>query len=141
MNARIIIIACGSAKKTVPSRAIDLYTGGVFAKRRAFAEQRGGPHFILSAKYRLILPSRIVRPYDQTMLGMSREQRLLWAYAVRAQLLEYTAPGDTIVVLAGALYVKGWRTVLEAAGRYVKHPFRKLRIGQQLAALKAGTRP
>ena len=107
----MVLVQCGAAKRAKPSRAEDLYTGGLFKAARACARRIGDSWFILSAKYGLLAPTRIIAPYDQKLKsGGDRE----WSERVLVQLREYSAERYRIVVLAGADYCVGWADELGA---------------------------
>lgn len=118
----VILLGCGMKKRSVISRAVDLYVGPLYRKRLTLARKLGGPHWILSAKHRVISPSHLVAPYDVTLSRMSKVARIEWGNRVAGRLLEVTKPGDSIVVLAGMEYVRSWRDVLEREGRIVDVP-------------------
>lgn len=62
------LVACGGKKRDVPSRAEDLYIGDLFVKERAFVKAFCDDWAILSAKHKLLDPSKVIEPYD-LMLG------------------------------------------------------------------------
>lgn len=66
---QITIISCGKSKtSTTRCAAKEAYNGRSFILKEKFAELNGCPWFILSAKYGLIRPTRIINPnYDQTI--------------------------------------------------------------------------
>ena len=131
---RIGLIACGSSKISRPSPASDLYIGGLFRKRIALVRARGLPFYILSAKHGIVLPGTIIAPYDVTLSKLSVDERRAWTKRIEESAIELTAPGDEIVVLAGAEYKK-WIPRLRNEGRRIICPF-ELPLGKQMAALK-----
>lgn len=60
---------------TRPAAAQDLYTSPLFAGRRRWVERTCPRWLILSAKYRLATPKRVIAPYDQTLTGMPFAKR------------------------------------------------------------------
>jgi hypothetical protein len=70
------IVACCATKRTSPCEAKDLYLSPLFRMSRQWIERQGVPWFILSAKYGLLEPSRIVEPYDLTLSHLTATQRM-----------------------------------------------------------------
>lgn len=136
MSERIVIVACGKTKAASFRPALTLYKGPLYMKRATYAMRvLGGIDYILSAKHHLLEPSALVYPYDKTLTKMLKREREAWGKRVEAQLMERTAPGDEIVILAGEAYLTGWREALERAGRTVTHPFAGLTVGRTLRAI------
>lgn len=134
------LVGCGAAKRPVPCPARDLYTGGLFAKTSAYAEQACDQWFVLSAKHGLVHPETVLAPYDMR-LGDRRTGPPIWDWValVMYGLLDRFDPQTVhhFVVLAGGQY----RTVLHEfppAWTYAV-PLAGLGIGQQLAWLSAAT--
>lgn len=61
-----IIIACGSKKRDHPAPARDMYIGALFRNARKAAEATGLPWWIMSAKYGILHPDKVIEPYDMT---------------------------------------------------------------------------
>ncbi len=104
---KIGFVGCGAAKLAVPARARDLYTGTLFKLARRYAERHCSRFYILSAKYGLLEPDRIIAPYDVALSTMSRAAREQWAVGALAQVRAVTIEGATLVLLAGSLYGAG----------------------------------
>jgi len=124
------LVACCATKADAPCAAKDLYVSPLFRMSREWIERQSIPWFILSAKYGLLDPSRIVEPYNLTLSQLSRQQRQQWARHVQQQLVAAVG-GSTLVVLAGSLYLgatKGFRVI---------DPLQGLPIGRRLQRLKA----
>lgn len=124
------LVACCATKANKACVAKDLYVSPLFRMSRQWIERQGVPWFILSAKYGLLDPSRIVEPYNLTLSQLSRQQRQQWSRHVHQQIV--AATGDaTLLVLAGSLYLgatKGFRVI---------DPLQGLPIGRRLQRLKA----
>ena len=64
----IVIVGCGARKRLYPCRAVEMYCGQYFlacwAEAVTLAE---GNVYILSAKYGLLLPGKVIAPYDLTV--------------------------------------------------------------------------
>lgn len=128
----VVLIGCSATKLDRAAPARDLYTGRVFTASVAYAESRGLPWFVLSALHGVIPPDQVIEPYDVTVAGLTRGERLSWAGRIAEQLDEIRAPGR-VEVLAGAEYVK-------ACERYGRHrtfeaPLAGLGVGERYARL------
>jgi hypothetical protein len=139
-EADLIVVGCAKSKRATDDRvpAADLYTSGLFAKRRAYAEASGRPWRILSAKHGLVHPQQPIPPYDVELADLSREQRDGLAFAVARTLRGLGLPAGAVIELhAGARYAR-----LLADNPYlpdgvaVRLPVRGLPIGEQLVAYK-----
>lgn len=124
-----VIIACGSKKRTSATTARDLYIGSIFLMARRAAESTGLPWFIMSAKYGIVSPDRVIEPYDMTY-GKSRGVR---PKEIREQLEALAAP-----LPIWALTPQRYTEVLRAAAGsdQVRDPLRGLGMGYQLQTLK-----
>jgi hypothetical protein len=124
------LVACCATKADKACAAKDLYVSPLFRMSRQWIERQGVLWFILSAKYGLLDPSRIVEPYNLTLSQLTRQQRQQWSRHVHQQIV--MAVGDaTLLVLAGSLYLgatKGFRVI---------DPLQGLPIGRRLQRLKA----
>jgi hypothetical protein len=126
---RVGLVACSKSKRTGRSRAEDLYTGALFRKSRRYVRRHCDAWAILSAKYGLLLPGRLVEPYEKTLNTMSARRRRTWARFVR-QAIHREWPRADFVVLAGARYREA------VAGLPAKFPLAGLSLGRQLQWLK-----
>ncbi len=132
MIRKIALVACVSKKATISRPARDLYTSAWFMKASAYAQQIADRWFILSAKYGLVPPDRVIAPYDETLNRMPAAQRRAWAKRVLQDLRHEVHAGDDIVILAGQRYREHLIDPLETMGCNVDIPMRGLRIGEQL---------
>ena len=94
-------ISCVSQKRTKAAPAKDLHVSPWFSKARRFVEQRGGPWFVLSAKYGLVSPEDVIDPYELTLNTMGVADRKRWAERVLEQVPEKAAGARPVVLLAG----------------------------------------
>lgn len=133
-SARVVLIGCVSQKGYRSAPARDLYISDLFRKRRSYADTRGCPWFILSAKYGLVQPETMLDPYDETLDHMSRAALLTWGEKVVSQLELVCGPlkGQVIEIHAGKRYMEGVEALLLVRGALVEVPLKGLRIGEQL---------
>src|SRR5262249_52239763 len=106
----------------------------------AYVERQGDKWLILSAKYGLVSPTRVLNPYEATLNGMSPAKRRAWASRILADLRPRCHPGDRVVILAGKAYREHLVPTLKAWGCKVEVPMRGLGIGRQLQWLRRRTR-
>jgi len=133
------LIACCSSKLSNTAPARDLYTSDLFRKSVAYAEGIGARWAVLSALHGIVLPDTVLKPYDVTLLSMTREQRRCWGEMAADQLWPFD--DREFVFLAGATYrdpmtsAQIWR----ARGYRATAPMQGLGIGEQKAWLLANT--
>jgi len=155
---RVVLVACGASKLDHPAPAKDLYTGQLFQKARAYAERVGAAWFILSAKYGVLHPERIVEPYD-ARVPTAKADRRRWGIITRNDLnrklirelgivlekrgnrLAFPRRCAELELLAGRDYVD---PLMEAWGDTdafaILDPLQGLMIGERLSWLNAENR-
>lgn len=134
----MIIIGCGKSKRREACAASDLYTGGLFAARRKYAERCTEHWYILSAKFGMLTPSQVISPYDCTMRQQAPIDQVAWCAGVVLQICDLLPDnarprGCKIEIHAGEDYADPLVTVLRNFGFQAEWPVRGLGIGQQLA--------
>ena len=132
----LYLISCVGKKLSVPAPAADLYTSPWFRKARLYVAKSGEPWLILSAKYGLVHPDKVIEPYDVTLNTMPVADRREWAKKVFADLESYLAGVETVVFLAGNRYREFLEGPLAAKGVTVSVPMEGLRNGEQLSWLE-----
>ena len=135
----IYLVSCVAGKRTSASPACDLYTSAWFRKARHFVESANARWYILSAKYGLVAPDRVIEPYEQTLNRMGVYNRREWGERVMEQLADILAPEDQVVVLAGQRYREHMVPELRQRGFSVSVPLARLKIGEQLSWLDRNT--
>lgn len=128
----IYLVSCVASKSTSPAAAKDLYQSDWFIKARRFVEYKDSNWYILSAEHGLLVPDRIIAPYEKTLKTMPIAQRRQWADRVMRDLTPLLAAGDRVVILAGAAYRDLLSPAINALGAVVEVPMERLRIGEQL---------
>ena len=129
------LVSCVAKKALEPTPARELYRSPWFQKARAYVERQGGPWYILSARYGLLHPDRVVAPYDETLAAMPASARRAWARRVEGQLEAEGVRARRLVVLAGSKYRQFLMPALHRVAETVEVPMAGLRIGEQLAWL------
>lgn len=133
---RMVLVGCVASKAGEAMPAKDLYVSALWHKRRSYAEGTGMPWFILSAKYGLLHPDRVIEPYDVSLADAAAAESRAWAQSVAPKLVELcSALGVTsIEVHAGQAYIPPELTrVLEGSSISIDRPLEGMRIGEQLS--------
>ncbi|GAA0636254.1 hypothetical protein GCM10009547_45650 [Sporichthya brevicatena] len=136
MAARhVILIGCVQTKLDSPAPAADLFTSPLFKARRAYAERSRRRWFVLSSRYGVLPPDRVVAPYDLPQARQPVDERNSWAEMVLAQLQTELGglKGRVLEVHAGSAYVDPIASSLTDLGATVLAPLRGLALGQHLA--------
>lgn len=117
---------------------VDLYIGGLYQARLAYARRIGGPHLIVSALHGARRPEYPSVPYERSLTDIPRcdPARRWYDSIVRTTVLAHTRRGDRVVVLASRPYVEGWADDVRGAGRVVDTPLAGMGMGQQLRWLR-----
>ncbi|MCH8155291.1 MAG: hypothetical protein IH786_08520 [Proteobacteria bacterium] len=139
-SGTVYLVSCVSKKRSSTAPAKDLYLSDWFIKARNFVEARGCPWFILSAEHGLIAPDDILDPYEKTLNTMSALDRRRWAEMVLSQMSEKMPKAKSVIFLAGQRYREFLVERLRNQGVSVEVPMVGLRIGEQLAWLRAQTK-
>lgn len=133
----VVLVGCGAAKAPKASKAKDLYTGSLFRAARKHAERLGAEWRILSARYGLVKPERVIKPYNQRMYCNALE-RVQWATAATTGLTwEMGGKDIEVIVLAGEAYADPICAVLESRGIICHRPLAGLTMGKRLQWFKA----
>ncbi len=112
----LALITCTKSKASSRVPARDMYwPSRLFQLCWHQAESDGSRVAILSAKYGLLLPDRVIAPYNKTITEMSTAERAAWGESIGQQFdVAFGAYGITeVVFLAG----KDYREPVAAAFR------------------------
>lgn len=150
MSQTFYLIACSAQKLPNAAQAKDLYCSDLFKKARGYVESQGAPWAILSARYHVVEPNRVIEPYDLSLSGMRKVDREDWGRRannyLRPVYLSLTSteiwdPTFRVCILAGKDYTGALLgTVLSSSYRdRVDLPLAGMGIGQQKAWLVANT--
>ena len=130
---KIVLISCVSKKRTVKSKARELYISPLFKKNLQYAlKLHPDMVFVLSAKYGLVSLDEEIDPYDLTLNTMSAKEVKEWSERVLRKLaVQADLQQDHFIFLAGAKY----RKYLVEHLSHFEVPFEGLTIGRQLQQL------
>ena len=100
---KIVLVACASKKRSVKSRADELYVSSLFKLNLQYAlKLEPDTILILSAKYGVLALDEEIEPYDVTLNSMRVTDRRIWASKVMEQLEVYAdLQQDHFIILAG----------------------------------------
>lgn len=112
----LLIVSCGKVKRSRPAPAADLYIGPLFKDARRHATERRIPWLIFSALHGLVEPTRILDPYDMSMISRitgDQADRAAYMAQLRDQLAAALAQhrADQVELHAGADYADALRAV------------------------------
>jgi hypothetical protein len=108
---------CSSRKASSARKAADLYLSPRFQADRLDAEQNFDCWYILSGKYGLLSPTKVVEVYDMDLDSVSEAERAAWGQHVVKMLCEQVPEGDTSVEIRSKLsYYQPLHTPLRAFG-------------------------
>ena len=129
---RVCLVACVSSKASVRTKAKDMYRSPLYKKCYSFVTGHFDKWYILSAKYGLLEPERIIEPYEETLNSMPSQSRREWTQKVLEQVFQKTDSQDEITFLAGKRYREGLVSQLRKRGNKVNVPMERMPIGKQL---------
>lgn len=130
MAQRLVILGCGSSKRSIPSPAHQLYIGPYFKGNLAWAQSVVGLDqiYILSALHGFVSAVDMIEPYDLRM-GKPGSVQL---ETLQQQAAQLDFADRDVVAICGQDYLKK----LEVIFPKVKVPCRGLAIGKSLRMLK-----
>jgi len=139
-HAMIVVISCGAKKRSMPSRAIDLYQGSYFKSACRWARSIATDNriYILSAKYGLLPANKVVEPYN---LRMGQAGSVTVA-TLQQQARALNIDKQVAIVVAGTDYARMARQVwLDVRTPFAAQPHGilypgKSGMGHQLQAMK-----
>lgn len=128
----VTLIQCVASKADNAMPAEDIYQGTYFEAMFGYAEAAPRPYYILSAKYGLLDPKKVIEPYDE--FGISTKQ----AWEIVENLDDMGI--ETVYVTAGAQYTDPLTPELERVGIDVVEIGRGMRIGERISHLQTKTK-
>lgn len=133
---KLFLVSCVSKKRAGPLPAKDLYCSDWFLKARAYVEAQNAEWFILSAKFGVLAPNRVIRRYNVSLYDFGVDERRSWAQGVAARLKKLRPTVKQITVLAGRRYYEHLVPLLKHSKFAVRLPLKRLPIGRQLSWFK-----
>jgi hypothetical protein len=129
-----LLLGCVKTKLDHAAKARDLYCSPLWFARRGYAEDCGRPWMILSAKYGLVEPDRVLRWYNLALSDLPAAARRLWGEGVGNDLEARlgSLKGATFEVHAGAAYRDAITGPLAQRGARLTVPFTGLTLGEQV---------
>ncbi|MCG9579081.1 hypothetical protein L1D14_23040 [Vibrio tubiashii] len=119
MNKPTLIVSCSASKLEQPSKAIDLYTGGMFSMlRKHFDEPELHCNvLILSAEHGLVESSEVLHPYD-TRLCSRKDKQGIANYVQRHKgeanklLKKFAHPDSDLYVILSNDYLEAFDQIV-----------------------------
>ena len=130
---KIALISCSKEKKNYACAAHELYSSSkLFSASYRYAKQVADKVYLLSALYGLVSEDVILEPYDKTLKDMSRNEQIIWANTVLADMqAEFNIDCDEFIILAGSFY---YRDLISSLPHYTL-PLGQLRMGERISWL------
>jgi hypothetical protein len=143
MTERYAIISCGKNKLNRDAQARDMYTGPFFSKMKEYAETCTEGYWILSSKYGLIEPDRVIEPYNKTPSDITETE----LKEIREEALNKLQSSDVdwkkseveLVVLGGEDYRDILLPVVDKLSTNIRYPLQRddfEGLGDQMSWLK-----
>lgn len=129
---KIALISCTKVKQTYPCVAENMYSPStLFRKARDYVSKKGYVRwFVLSARYGLLNPTDIIRPYDVTLKDMSKDEVIEWSRCVSDKINFVWL--KEVHFYSGERYRKFLIPMLEERNIKCVVPLKGMGIGQQL---------
>ncbi len=108
----IIIQSCGMSKQSFACRAYSLYTGSYFKSGLRYAQSivKKECYFILSAKYGIIQPNKIIEPYESVMGSFTQ---IITVSEIVKQAIDLGIANKYVLFIGGKDYVKALRVAFK----------------------------
>lgn len=129
----VLIVGCGKAKLSGVHPAECLYVGGLFKAASRYAKLSGRPWYILSAKYGLIPPNKVIHSYDTRLTDLNEDSLQRWKCMVKQQWDELIGDHAPVVMLVSKDYEVASDHVPQAS---VVYPLRGLGLGSRIRWLR-----
>ncbi|RYL93749.1 hypothetical protein EWI07_06165 [Sporolactobacillus sp. THM7-4] len=133
MSEKIGLLATARTKAPYEAPVIDFYRSPLFIKSVQYAKQTYDRFYFYNAKDGLLLPDRIMQPYDVSIRTFSREQRVCWGKKVIEELAGYEMLSRVSLCLhGGKIYRDYLEPELIRRGISFTVPLKGLSIGRQM---------
>lgn len=134
MKTKIGLLATARKKLPHPARVIEFYNSPLFRKSLQYGLQHYERLYFYNAKDGLLLPERIMEPYNVSIKSFTPSEKRQWAHSVINELHGYESASECKVFLHGGyVYRKFLQPELEQFGFEFVVPLKGLGIGHQLS--------
>lgn len=135
------LVGCSNQKEAFQGEARKVYSSTLFRMSMELSEKWCDATYILSAKYKVIAPDEIIKPYNESLKDYTKKGREKWSVEVINQLVNKVGvkDGDTLFFFCGKYYYESmlsWDKLWKAYGWRCEMPFQGLRIGERLKYIK-----
>lgn len=134
MRNKLYLVSCTKRKNQKSAMCKDVYNSVLFNMIKSRVE--GQEWYILSAKYYLLHPTTLIKPYDVTLNTMSKQERKTWSEHVVKNILSVAKKDQTVVILAGNKYREFIEPLLTEHDIIFEVPLKGMGIGQQQKYIK-----
>ena len=136
-DMRVALIGCCGQKLDYPAPARMLYRSPLFRMAVGYAESHEMQWAVLSAQHGLVMPDRVLEPYDATFAGMKyvKADKSRWSQMVQLDIRHHwDVERVEFVLLAGEDY-RGC-----VAHHHVAYTSPRIRFSEPLARMSVGQR-
>lgn len=107
----LVILSCTKKKLDHPAPAAELYQGDVFKKAQIWINRHNFSEVIISAKYGLVRPDEILKPYNKRI--KTKSDAISIQNKIIPKLRNLVQNKKAIVIIMGNLYVEALKPLLE----------------------------
>lgn len=133
MKPKVGLLATARKKSHHPAPVTEFYVSPLFKKSVRYARQVYDRIYFYNAKDGLLLPDRIMHPYDVSIRTFSIRQRRIWGIQVIRALSDYENLDDVSLYLhGGKIYRAYLEPELKRLGLLYSVPLEGMSIGRQL---------
>ena len=105
MGKKVCVVTTSTrAKKHTSSLAKDMFQGQFFDNVVKLCDKMEFDLYILSAKYGLLHPNEVIKPYDITLNNFSKKERKKWSDKVKKQMIENDLYKNDLYFFTGKNY-------------------------------------
>lgn len=119
----VLLVSCGRRKMDCVCQARDMYTSERFILSKKLTTLIGCEWYIVSAKYGLLSPNKIIEPYDEALDTFNSVKKRTWANNIEKSLSTFSH-NIKFVLLAGDSYANIIGNILEDHNYNFICPFR-----------------
>ncbi len=137
---KIALVGFGTKQRNESAPARDMYLSSLFQAARDYADTQADHWYVLSARYGLVLPNRIIEPDPVNLAEKPHRERSMWASGVMRQLesLKVIQKPTVWILLANQLYTNALIPYLELTGA-IEQPLAGMKMGHCITWLKSHT--
>ncbi|MHA1340264.1 MAG: DUF6884 domain-containing protein [Promethearchaeota archaeon] len=107
----LIIVSCTKKKLDRPAPAIELYQGDIFKKTKKWVEINNFHQIIISARYGIVEPHEIIKPYDKRLSNKKEAEKL--QRKIIPKLRKILPNYKLVVLILGNIYLEAIKPIFK----------------------------